>query len=220
MLGLVAKSLSPQFIRPLLAFYCFHPHALARFSYLKSRRAVAILRVLERLLKKIQMGRLSLKHANRLSRRQTSIFLSEADVQGDLQSRLKSDDGRLNFSALQLEFLEALQIDLDDDSSRGLHIRELGDIGPALALVRLSQWLLQLKTLAMAGVDWGSAEFAGQFERVRELGLQDSTRQLVRKLFTASSFDLKCNFGDDARICAFEHPRNHERFYAFRKLNR
>ena len=216
----VSKSLLPKFLTNLLSFYYFTPNLFTKINYHKITKAIAILKVLESLLKKIQSGKLSIKNANKMIKKHSNIFLSEINLIDEIKSGPNQPKDQMNFATLQMDFLNIIGIDLKDRGSQIFQIRDLKDISLAMGLVRMLDWLLDMRNFVSSGLDWDSDFMKNRFEGINELSIQNDERQFVQDLFKNSSFDLKLNFSSEMLIFSVENPFYNERFFSFRKLKR
>ena len=206
----VSKAFFPKFLEGLTRFYHLESNVLTSLSYHKINKALKILKVFEIILKKMQSGKLSMKGANKLLKKQSNIFTSKLD---------EPLSGQTDLATLQIDFLEALGVDFKTQS-QVLQIRELADIGFAMRLVRVLDNLLDLKNFVSASLDWESDYFKRRFQGVEELTIQHHQKQVVQSIFDSACFDLKVQFSSQPHIYLVKSQLYDVRFFPFRKLKR
>jgi hypothetical protein len=209
-----------MFIKHLLSFYHFSPDSLVHLSYHKTTKAISILKVLEHLLKRIQSGKLSIKNANKFLQKETNMFLSQNAISQEIVDSSQPSREQLNFGSLQIDFFETLSIMVKEQTSQDLKIKQLGDINLGMCLVRLYDYLLDLKNFVTAVPQWDSEYYEERFGGVKEMGMQDKEKQQVLEMFNGACFDLGYDFFKSPVVFSINNPFFNQRFFSFRKIKR
>ena len=215
-----SKLFSPAYLKCLLEFYGFKSDMLLSLNHQHVTKANAILKVIESLLKRIQLGKLSGKGLQREIEKNRNIYLEELKMLKDTSTDNQAEN---NFASLQVDFLKVLGIDLKMSiitSKKVLTIKDLNDVPFANLHVRLLDYLITLRNFSQCDLELDSNYFQKRFSNIQFLSTLSEENKFINSFLTSNSLNLKLTWKENPKIYSIINPYYNIRFSPFEGLQR